>query len=441
MTFSDLNISPVLLNALNDKNLHTPSTIQQKTFPVIMSGCDVVAVAQTGSGKTIAYLLPLLMRWRFTKEKNPSVLIVVPTRELVLQVEEVLKSLTGHINIRIAGVYGGVNMIQQSPAIAAGLDILVATPGRLLDFALNGLLKLRNVKQFVIDEVDEMLNLGFRPQLVRIINLLPARRQNLMVSATLSEEIHLFIDDFFVNPAVIEAARAGTPPDKIKQVGILLPNFFTKINFLKFLLKTDGEFSKILLFVSTKKLADDVFEQLAEDFPGKIGIIHSNKSQNYRVNNYRAFNENKFNVLIATDIAARGLDFDNITHVINFDLPEDAESYVHRIGRTGRVDKKGVAISLVTKADSEMLNSMEKLMEKKIPLMQMPEEVEISDRWLPEELPQQNVKIPPAKHIKTSAGTAFHEKKEKNKKVNQKTSRAEQMRIKYGKAKTRGQKK
>jgi ATP-dependent RNA helicase RhlE len=331
-------------------------------------------------------------------------------------------------------------MIQQSPTIAAGLDILVATPGRLLDFVLNGSLKLRNVKQFVIDEVDEMLNLGFRPQLIRIIDLLPARRQNLMVSATLSDDIRLFINDFFVNPAVIEATRAGTPPDKIKQTGILLPNFFTKINFLKFLLKTNADSAKILLFVSTKKLADDVYEHLCEDFPEKIGIIHSNKSQNYRVNSYRAFNEDRFNLLIATDIAARGLDFDDITHVINFDLPQDAESYIHRICRTGRVDKKGVAISLVTKTDSEMLNSIEQLMEKKIPLMHLPAEVEISEQLLPEEAPQTKVKKIAAKQVKSSAGAAFHEKKEKNKKVNQKITRAEQMRIKYGKAKTRGQK-
>lgn len=442
MQFPDFNINTPLINALNDLNIVQPTTIQEKAFPVIMSGRDVVGIAQTGTGKTISYLLPCLRQWKFTKEKHPTILVVVPTRELVLQVVEDVEKLAKYMNIRVAGVYGGVNMIQQTPLVRAGLDVLVATPGRLLDFVLNGTLKLRAVKRFIIDEVDEMLSLGFRPQLVRIIDLLPTNRQNLMFSATITDELKVFIADFFDNPLEIEAARTGTPLENIKQAGIKVPNFNTKINLLEFLLKTHAEFAKVLVFVSTKKLADDVFEKISPLFPESIGIIHSNKSQNYRFEAFRAFNANELRVLIATDIVARGLDFDDITHVVNFDIPEIPESYMHRIGRTGRADKKGVALAFITKTDADYRKNIEELMGMKIPMMKMPEEVVVSADLTEYELPQISMKnslvtIPK----KEEGGLAFHEKKDKNKKVNMKVRRAEGMRLKYGKPKTRGQKK
>ena len=442
MTFADFNINTPLLNALSDLNIVTPTTIQEKAFPVIMSGRDVVGIAQTGTGKTISYLLPTLRQWKFTKEKSPSILVVVPTRELVLQVVEDVEQLTKYMNIRVAGVYGGVNMIQQTPLITAGLDVLVATPGRLLDFALNGTLKLKSVKRFIIDEVDEMLNLGFRPQLIRVIDLLPTKRQNLMFSATITDELKDFIADFFTDPLEIEAAKTGTPLENIKQAGVKVPNFYTKINLLEFLLKTNPGFSKVLVFVSTKKLADDVYEKISLSFPEDVGVIHSNKSQNFRLEAFRSFNANKLRVLIATDLVARGLDFDDVTHVVNFDLPEVPENYMHRIGRTGRADKKGVALAFITKLDADYRNSIEALMGSKIPMMKMPEEVEVSKELTEHEMPQvvmKNVLVNVAKP--EDVGPAFHEKKDKNKKVNMKVRRAEAMRLKYGKPKTRGQKK
>lgn len=442
MQFSDLNLNTSLLNALCDLQITTPTTIQENAFPVIMSGRDVVGIAQTGTGKTFAYLLPVLRLWQFSKEKAPTVLIVVPTRELVLQVVDDIESLTKYMNVRVAGVYGGVNMIQQTPLLLAGLDVLVATPGRLLDFALNGTLKLRLIKRFIIDEVDEMLNLGFRPQLIRIIDLLPAKRQNLMFSATITDELKTFIADFFIDPLEIEAARTGTPLVNIKQAGIKVPNFNTKINLLRFMLQAHPELSKVLVFVSTKKMADDVFEQIESDFEGQIGVIHSNKSQNYRIQTYRSFNENNLRVLIATDLVARGLDFDDVTHVINFDLPEVPENYMHRIGRTGRADKKGVALAFITKADADMRKTLEEMMGMKIATMKMPEEVEISTILTEDELPKVQMKNELVRVAsKEETGPAFHEKKDKNKKVNMKVRRAEAMRLKYGKPKTRGQKK
>lgn len=442
MNFTELNLNSPLINALEDLNITQTTTIQEKAYPVIMSGRDVVGIAQTGTGKTIAYLLPCLRQWKFTKEKNPQILIVVPTRELVVQVVEQVEKLTKYMHVRVVGVYGGVNMIRQTPLIVAGVDVLVATPGRLLDFALNGSLKLKSIKRFIIDEVDEMLNLGFRPQLIRVIDLLPVKRQNLMFSATISEELKDLVHDFFVEPLEIEAAPTGTPLENIKQIGFKVPNFFTKVNLLEFLMNNNPEFSKVLVFTSTKKLADALYEQIEPKFANQIGLIHSNKSQNNRFEALNSFKAGINRMLIATDIVARGLDISDVSHVVNFDVPEVAENYMHRIGRTGRADKNGVSITFITKADTEIRVNIETLMNKKIPMVKMPDEVEISKVLIDDELPQIKMKntlvsIPK----KEEGGAAFHEKKDKNKKVNMKVRRAESMKIKYKKPKTRGQKK
>ena len=442
MTFTDFNINSPLLNALGDLGLTQPTTIQEKAYPVIMSGRDMVGIAQTGTGKTIAYLLPCLRQWKFTKEKHPQILIVVPTRELVIQVVEQVEKLTAYMNVRIVGVYGGVNMIRQTPLVVAGVDVLVATPGRLLDLALNGSLKLKSIKRFVIDEVDEMLNLGFRPQLVRIIDLLPPKRQNLMFSATISEELKDLVHDFFVEPLEIEAAPTGTPLENIKQIGFKVANFNTKVNLLEYLILNNPEFSKVLVFTSTKKLADALYDDLSPKFPDQIGLIHSNKSQNNRFESLRSFKENEIPILIATDIVARGLDISDVSHVVNFDVPEVAENYMHRIGRTGRADKNGVSITFITKADAENRTNIEGLMGRKIPIVSLPPDVVVSKELTMDEMPQIKMKntlvsIPK----KEEGGAAFHEKSEKNSQVNNKIRRQESMRLKYRKPKTRGQKK
>lgn len=442
MLFTDLNINSPLLKALEDMNIKNPTTIQEKSFPVIMSGADMIGIAQTGTGKTLAYLLPALRQWKYSRERHPSILVIVPTRELVVQVCESLEKLSKYMNVRFTGVFGGVNMVQQTPFLLDGVDVLVGTPGRLLDFVLNGTLSLKLIKKFVIDEVDEMLNLGFRPQLVRIMDFLPTKRQNLMFSATLAEEVKSFIGDYFIEPVMVEAARSGTPLENIKQAGIVVPNFYTKINLLKFFLKNNPELQKIILFVSTKSLADEVFDHISDEFDDQIGVMHANKSQNYRFENLRKFNNGEIRMLIATDLIARGLDFDDVTHVFNFDMPEDAENYMHRIGRTGRVDKKGVAISFVTPQDKDFKQEVEALMGLQISLMAMPDQVVVSEEIAEFEKTQvkmKNVLVKPVA-VETGGG-AFHEKLNKNKKVNQKIRRAEAMRIKYGKPKTRGQKK
>jgi ATP-dependent RNA helicase RhlE len=442
MTFEDLNLNTSLLNALSDMGLTVPTTIQAKAFPVVMSGADMVGIAQTGTGKTLAYLLPCIKQWRFSKDKFAQILILVPTRELVLQVVAEAQKLTAYMNVKTVGVYGGTNIKTQAQAVYDGLDILVATPGRLYDLALQGTLRLKGVKRLVIDEVDEMLDLGFRHQLISIIDMLPAKRQNLMFSATLTSDVEELINSFFYNPCKIEAAPSGTPLENIIQKGYAVPNFNTKINLLQYLLAEDPTFKKVLVFVSTKKLADQVFEKMESFLPDEVGVIHSNKAQNNRFNTVNKFEQGQIRVLIATDIIARGIDISAITHVINFDIPEEPENYINRIGRTGRAESKGTAISFINQADMQYIQGIETLMNYQIAMEEFPKDVSISQVLTADEMPfipMKNILVKLPK--KEESGPAFHEKKEKNRKVNNHIPRYKKLQMKYGKPKTRGQKK
>jgi ATP-dependent RNA helicase RhlE len=442
MTFSDLNLNKPLLKALEDKGYVSPTSIQQKVFSVIMSGRDVCGIAQTGTGKTFAYLLPCLRQLTFSKNRTPQFLIIVPTRELVAQVVTSIKELTTYMPLQTIGVYGGVNINTQRAEVENGFDILVATPGRLYDLVLSGSLRLNTIKKLVIDEVDEMLNLGFRTQLRNILDLLPTKRQNLLFSATITEEVDLLMNTYFNHPERIEAAPAGTPVEQIDQKTYAVPNFNTKINLLEFLFNHDPEMTKVLVFVSTKQLADQLYDQLSAKFPGKTGVIHSNKDQNYRFNTVNKFKTGEYSSVIATDIIARGLDVAEVSHVINFDIPEVPESYIHRIGRTGRADRKGIAISFITPRDKENQTAIENLMKVSIPLIPLPEDLVISDVLTEDEKPKPYVKAIPLNTVKPEfSGGAFHEKLEKNKKVNVIVRHAERMQKKYGKPKTRGAKK
>nr|WP_295865860.1 DEAD/DEAH box helicase [uncultured Chitinophaga sp.] len=442
MTFGDLNLNTPLRNALDELGFAKPTTIQQRAFSVIMSGQDVCGIAQTGTGKTFAYLLPTLRQFKFTKEKHPQVLIMVPTRELVVQVVESVKKLTTYMSVEVMGVYGGVNMNPQMAAVQNKIDILVATPGRLYDIILSGALKVKSVKKLIIDEVDEMLNLGFRMQLTNIMDLLPPRRQNLMFSATITEEVEAVIQTHFNNPIMIEAAPTGTPLENIDQVLYRVPNFNTKVNLLELLITRDESMVKTLIFAGTKKLADDLYEQLQAKFPDKVGIIHSNKEQNHRFNTVNQFQAGHYRFLIATDIIARGLDIAEVSHVINFDTPEVPENYIHRIGRTGRADKKGIAILLTKDQETEELAAIEGLMNYSIPERPLPEDLEISDVLTEDEKPKVFMRNTLVKAPKREdAGPAFHQKLAKNMKTNQKVSHKEKMMLKYGKPKKRKPKK
>jgi ATP-dependent RNA helicase RhlE len=441
MTFADLNLNRFLLNALDEMGFTTPTPIQEKAFSVIMSSKDVVGIAQTGTGKTFAYLLPILRQLSFSKQKHPRVLIVVPTRELVVQVINDLEKLTPYINVRFAGVYGGTNLNKQKQLVYDGQDILVATPGRLLDVALDGILKLKYIQKLVIDEVDEMMNLGFRPQLTTLLDLLPKKRQSILFSATLTKEVGGILDQFFKSPVKIEIASSGSPLDTIEQQAYPVPNFYTKVNFLVELLKDKDVFKKVLVFVQNKKQANLLFEELELLIPGETNVIHSNKTQNYRLRAVTNFEKGFFNVLIASDIIARGLDFTNVSHVINFNIPEEPENYMHRIGRTGRAEQKGTAISFFTEEEAGYLGKIELLMHTEIDVYDLPENIEISTTKIAEELPKiEPESIGKKRSITVPSGPAFHEKKEKNQKKNLGGSYRREIAKKYKKPKTRGQK-
>jgi ATP-dependent RNA helicase RhlE len=419
VTFDELNISKPILKALADLEYIYPTPVQKQTFSVVMSGRDVVGIAQTGTGKTFAYLLPLLTQLTFSDQKDPRILILAPTRELVLQIEAEVKKLTKYRQIRSVAIYGGTNINTQKQLVYDGMDVLVATPGRLFDLVTSGLLRLKSINKVVVDEVDEMLNLGFRTQITNLLEKLPAKRQNLMFSATLSDEVDLFITDSFQNAQKIEIAAHGTPIEKIIQRAYHVPNFITKANLLEILLSEQDEFSKVLVFVSTKKLADRLYEQVEKIFPDQIGVIHSNKTQNNRINALKRFQEGTHRILIATDIIARGLDITDVTHVINFDTPDVPGDYIHRIGRTGRADKDGVAITFINEKEELYQIEIERLMNKPIPMEPLPSNLIISQVFSEDEKPtmlfdKDYLKVASTK--KTQG--AFHEKKEKNKKVN-----------------------
>ncbi|MFT4060733.1 MAG: DEAD/DEAH box helicase [Edaphocola sp.] len=442
MKFSDLNLTGPLLKALDEMGLHTPTTIQQQAFAPIMSGRDVCGIAQTGTGKTFAYLLPCLRQIEFSKDRFPQMLVLVPTRELVQQVVAAARQLSAYRSLEIVGVYGGVNMKPQAEAMLNGLDVLVATPGRLYDLVLNGSLKTKSVKKLVIDEVDEMLDLGFRTQLRNILDLLPERRQNLMFSATLGGDVEQLMDTYFRDPIRIEAAPAGTPVAQIQQLAYPVPNFCTKVNLMRHLLDTRTDMDRVLVFTATKHLADQLYERMAAHYPDRVGVIHSNKEQNKRFETVKLFKEGTYRFIIATDIVARGIDIASVSHVINFDLPEVPENYIHRIGRTGRADRPGEAISFVLPADRAAVLSIEQLMARQLPMVPFPDEVAISAELTEDEQPKVFHKEVAIKQPKfENAGPAFHQKKAKNMKTNQKVGHKQKMMDKYGKPKTRGAKK
>ena len=440
-SFHNLNLTKPLLNAIADLGFSEATPIQEQAFSVIRSGKDMVGIAQTGTGKTMAYMLPILQDLKFAKQNNPRVLVLVPTRELVLQVVENIQSFAKYMNVRVAGVYGGVNMNTQRLVVEAGCDILVATPGRLYDLVMTRAVQLKGLNTLVIDEVDVMLDLGFRPQIINLFELMPQRRQNIMFSATMTVEVETMIYDFFIEPTTISIAVSGTPLENIEQSCYAVANFNTKANLLKHLLKDKEEFSKVLVFVSSKRLVDRLATAMEEEYQTQLSVIHANKTQNYRIRSIEEFNAGKHRILLSSDVMARGLDLDKISHVINFDTPIFPENYMHRIGRTGRAKELGKAILFYTEAEREAKEAIETLMGQPIPELEFPEEVPISQVLIPDERPKEVEKVNHNRNLKLGqSGPGFHEKKDKNKKTNQGGSYHREIAKKYKKPKTRGDK-
>ncbi len=415
-TFEQFNLPKSLQKAIDELGLTTPTPIQEKSFSVIMSGRDVMGIAQTGTGKTYAYLLPILKQWKFIATDTPRVLILVPTRELVVQVAAEVEKLTKYMSVRTLGVYGGVNINTQKKAVYAGIDVLVGTPGRVMDLALDNVIRFDSMQKLIIDEFDEILNLGFRSQVTSILAMLKNKRQNILFSATMTDDVDEILEEYFELPEEVSLAQSGTPLEQIEQFQYKVPNFLTKVNLILELLK-DEKLERILLFVNNKKTADLLAAKIDETYPEQFGVIHSNKSQNYRLQTMASFQAGNIRGIVTTDVMARGLDISDITHVVNVEFTEIPEKYIHRIGRTGRADKSGIAISLITPLEEEIMIEAEMMMEKEITVLPLPEDVEIADRLLEFEKDKKQFKFL-MKKPKFEGGASHHEKKDKNKKVN-----------------------
>ncbi|MBL7811997.1 MAG: DEAD/DEAH box helicase [Bacteroidetes bacterium] len=442
MSFAGLNLNTALLNALDEMGYSRPTVIQEKVFSPVMSGRDILATAQPGTGKTLAYLLPMLRQLTFSKQKDPRLLVLVPTRELVLQVEEEANKLTRYMNVRIGAVYGGTNMNTQKQRVMEGLDLLVATPGRLLDLYLNGALRLKSVQKLVLDEVDEMLGLGFQKQLTDILEILPEKRQTLLFSATTNEDVEEISAVFFRNPVRLDATSEGTPIEKVKFRAYCLPNFLTSVGLLSLLIKENQDMNRVLVFCNSRKLADRLWEHIAEKLPGICGLMHANKSQNFRIQSLQNFESGKTRVLIATDLIARGIDVQNISHVVHFDLPDDPAQFLHRSGRTGRADASGEVIVFHSEEEKELLDNISRTLRIELPEQPLPGNLMMIQKLMPDEQePDSRLGASLKSNLLPETPTGgFHEKHEKNKKVNQGGSYRRKLAEKYKKPISRGAK-
>ena len=416
-TFEQFNLPKSLQKAIDNLGLTTPTPIQEKSFSVIMSGRDMMGIAQTGTGKTFAYLLPILKQWKFVATDTPRVMILVPTRELVVQVAAEVEKLTEFMSVRTLGVYGGVNINTQKKAVYEGIDVLVGTPGRVMDLALDNVIRFDSLQKLVIDEFDEILNLGFRTQVTSILTMLKNKRQNILFSATMTDEVDEMLEEYFDFPEEVSLAQSGTPLNQIEQLGYKVPNFLTKVNLILDLLKVE-DFERVLLFVNNKKTADLLSDKIEEFYPEQFGTIHSNKSQNYRLQTMASFQAGEIRGIVTTDVMARGLDISDISHVINVEFSEIPEQYIHRIGRTGRADKSGIAISLISPREEDIMIEAELLMEKELTFLPLPATVEVAIRLLEFEKDKKQQMKFLLKKPKLEGGASFHVKIEKNKKVN-----------------------
>lgn len=357
MSFKELGLYPGLADRCESLGYETPTPIQTEAIPIVLSGADIIACAETGTGKTAAFLLPLIQRLTEKKPKGTSVLVLAPTRELALQTESACRDYAPK-KIKCVALIGGTGYKKQADGLRSGADIIVATPGRLIDFVEQGAINFSQLQTLVLDEADRMLDMGFLPAINRIIKMIPAERQTLMFSATMSKEIEKISRTILKNPQFVEVSQRGTAAAGIEQ-SVYPVAQHSKTVLLLDLLERE-KFERVLVFTRTKREADRL-SHILEAREHKVGRLHADRSQSQREAALKGFKDGNTRILVATDIAARGIDVDSISHVINYDVPEAPEDYVHRIGRTGRAGNTGRAITLVTSNDEPSMRAIEKL--------------------------------------------------------------------------------
>jgi ATP-dependent RNA helicase RhlE len=415
VNFEDFKFNRQILNAIADAGYTEATPVQQKAIPPILNGQDVMGIAQTGTGKTAAYVLPIIMRLKYAQGECPRALIIAPTRELAIQIEENVKTYAAHTDLRVVALYGGLGPKTQIEQVTKGTDIIVATPGRFMDIYLAGHLPTKMLQVLVLDEADKMMDMGFMPQINRILEVVPRKRQNLLFSATMSDKIHQLAGNFLENPTVIEVTPQATPAQTVNQRLYHVPNIKTKINLLKVLLAEPDDIKKLMIFCKTRATAEDVYKFLLRKFGDKeVKVLHANKGQNTRINSINAFKNDEVKILVATDVASRGIDVSDVSHVINFDVPFVVEDYVHRIGRTGRALQSGEAITFCTPVEEYYIRKTEKLIRQTIPVFPLPVEVFIEETPYEEKQDQaREIDLQKRKDDPEFKG-AFHEKKTLN---------------------------
>lgn len=416
-TFDDFKFNRQILNAIADAGYTEPTAIQQKAIPPILNGQDVMGIAQTGTGKTAAYVLPIIMKLKYAQGENARCVIVAPTRELAMQIEENIKTFAKYTDLRVVVLYGGLGPKTQIENIKKGVDIIVATPGRFMDIYLAGHIMPKTIQLLVLDEADKMMDMGFMPQINRILEVVPVKRQNLLFSATMSDKVQQLSYNFLEFPTVVEITPQATPAQTVSQRLYKIPNLKTKINLLKHLLDDTDDIKKLIIFCKTRIVAEDVFKFLERKFgPEEVKVLHANKGQNTRINSINSFKNDEVKILVATDVAARGIDVSDVSHVINFDVPVVIEDYVHRIGRTGRAFQSGEAMTFATPAEEYYVNKIEKLIRQKIEVLSLPDDVFVEQTPYEERQAQAKEIDMQKRRENPEFKGAFHEKKTVNQK-------------------------
>lgn len=410
--FEEFNLNRQILNAVEDAGFSIATPIQEKAIAPVLSGQDICGIAETGTGKTAAYVLPMLMQLKYAQGDAARALILAPTRELAMQIAEHVEMFSKYTDLRSTVIYGGLGPKTQIAKLKEGVDLIIATPGRFLDLYLAGHINTQYIKFLVLDEADKMMDMGFIGSIHRILEVVPRRRQNLLFSATMSDLVQKIAGDFLKHPTIIEASAQATPAATVTQSLYEVPNFKTKINLLQYLLKNDEEVKRLIIFCKTKTVADNIFAFIERRFGAEaVRVIHANKGQNTRINSINAFKEGSVRVLVATDVAARGIDVSDVSHVINFEVPIIIEDYVHRIGRTGRAFSSGIAITFCTEAEKYYIKKIEKLIRQQIPVVDLPTEVFVEETPYDErQALAREIDLQKRKEDPNFQG-AFHEKK------------------------------
>jgi ATP-dependent RNA helicase RhlE len=414
-TFEDFALNRQLLSAIDDLGYTEPSPIQEKAIPLILQGHDVLGIAQTGTGKTAAFVLPLLMITKYAQGDHARCLILAPTRELVSQINGEITQLGKYTDLRHVALYGGIGPKAQTEALRAGIDIIVATPGRFLDLYSKGEIFTKTIKHLILDEADKMMDMGFMPQIRRILEVIPRKRKNLLFSATFSDRVERLSQEFLESPIRVEVTPQATAAATVEQWLYEVPNFRTKLNLLAHLLE-NKEVVRAIVFTRTKTVADNVHKFLGRKIMDKknLRVIHANKGQNTRMNSMEAFKAGEVRVLVSTDVSARGIDINEVSHVFNFDVPVIYEDYVHRIGRTGRANLSGVAVTFMTIEEAYHITKIEDIIRTQIPHKDLPEEIEITETPFDEQQIMLRVVDEQRKKVDLTFQGAFHDKKFKN---------------------------